>query len=114
MLFCTRVGLNPYPERPRTRCAEINSKLVDVTLSTSGWSGSSAPYSYTINNSSITDTNEAVEIAPNNSATNEQLLAYMRSGLCGGTISTGKIVLKAFGKKPTTNIPIVMIIRGEI
>ena len=91
-----------------------NSKLVDVTLSTSGWSGSSAPYSYTINNSSITDTNEAVEIAPNNSATDEQLIAYMDCGLCGGTISAGKIVLKAFGSKPEINIPIVMIIRGEI
>ena len=94
--------------------AKLNSKLIDVTLNTSGWSGSSAPYTYTISNSSITDTNEAVEIAPNNSATNEQLLAYMACGLCGGTISAGKIVLKSFGKKPTTNIPIVMIIRGEI
>ena len=114
LLFCIRVGLNPYTERPRTRCAEINSKLIDITLSTSGWSGSEPPYTYTISNSSITDTNEAVEIAPNNSATNEQLLAYMACGLCGGTISVGKIVLKAFGKKPSTNIPIVMIIRGEI
>ena len=114
MLFCIRAGLNPYPERPRTRCAEINSKLVDVTLSTSGWSGTEPPYTYTIGNSSITDTNEAVEIAPNNTATDEQLLAYMACGLCGGTISAGKIVLKAFGSKPDINIPIVMIIRGEI
>ena len=91
-----------------------NSKLIDVTLTTSGWSGNEAPYTYTISNSSITDTNEAVEIAPNNNATNEQLLAYMACGLCGGTISSGKIVLKAFGKKPSINIPIVMIIRGEI
>ena len=94
--------------------AKLNSKLIDITLSTSGWSGSEPPYTYSISNSSITDTNEAVEIAPNNSATNEQLLAYMACGLCGGTISVGKIVLKAFGKKPSTNIPIVMIIRGEI
>ena len=114
MLFCIRVGLNPYPERPRTRCAEINSKLIDVTLNSGSWGGSEPPYTYTINNSSITDTNEAVEIAPNNTASNEQLLAYMACGLCGGTISAGKIVLKAFGSKPEINIPIVMIIRGEI
>ena len=94
--------------------AKLNSKLVDVTLNTSGWSGSEPPYTYTISNSSITDTNEAVEIAPNNNATNEQLVAYMACGLCGGTISSGKIVLKAFGSKPEINIPIVMIIRGEI
>lgn len=88
--------------------------MIDVTLNSGSWSGSSAPYTYTINNSSITDANEAVEIAPNNSASTDQLLAYMNSGLCGGTISAGKIVLKAFGKKPSINIPIVMIIRGEI
>ena len=114
MLFCIRVGLNPYTERPRTRCAEINSKLIDVTLNSGSWGGSEPPYTYTISNSSITDTNEAVEIAPNNSATDEQLIAYMACGLCGGTISAGKIVLKAFGSKPEINIPIVMIIRGEI
>ena len=114
LLFCIRVGLKPYHQRPRTRCAAINSKLIDITLTTTGWSGSSAPYSYTINNSSITDTNEAIEIAPNNTCSSEQLLAYMNCGFCGGTISAGKIVLKAFGKKPTINIPIVMIIRGEI
>ena len=114
MLFCIRVGLKPYHQRPRTRCAAINSKLVDVTLNSGSWSGSEPPYAYTISNSSITDINEAVEIAPNNSATNEQLLAYMACGLCGGTISSGKIVLKAFGSKPEINIPIVMIIRGEI
>ena len=91
-----------------------NSKLIDVTLNSGSWSGSEPPYTYTINNSSITDTNEAVEIAPNNSATDEQLIAYMACGLCGGTISAGKIVLKAFGSKPEINIPIVMIIRGEI
>ena len=91
-----------------------NSKLIDVTLNSGSWGGSEPPYTYTINNSSITDTNEAVEIAPNNTASNEQLLAYMACGLCGGTISAGKIVLKAFGSKPEINIPIVMIIRGEI
>ena len=91
-----------------------NSKLIDVTLNSGSWSGSEPPYTYTINNSSITDTNEAVEIAPNNSATDEQLIAYMACGLCGGTISAGKIVLKAFGSKPEINIPIAMIIRGEI
>ena len=95
-------------------CFQTNSKLIDVTLNSSSWSGNNAPYTYSISNSSITDDNEAVEIAPNNNASSEQLLAYMACGLCGGTISSGKIILKAFGKKPSINIPIVMIIRGEI
>ena len=114
MLFCTRVGLKPYHQRPRTRCAAINSKISDITLTTSGWSGSNAPYTYTVSNSNIVDNTESVEIAPNNSCTDAQLRAYMNCGFCGGTISAGKVVLKAFGKKPTINIPIVLIVRGEI
>ena len=114
LLFCIRVGPNPYIERPRTRCAEINSKISDITLTTSGWSGTNAPYTYTVSNSNIVDNTESVEIAPNNSCTDAQLRSYMNCGFCGGTISAGKVVLKAFGKKPTINIPIVLIVRGEI
>ena len=114
MLFCIGVGLNPYTERPRTRCAEINSKLVDVTLSTSGWSGSSAPYSYTISNSNILSTTKVIEIAPTETASNAQIIAFMNASLCGGDISTGKVVIKAFGVKPTTNIPILMVVRGTM
>ena len=114
MLFCIRVGLNPYKQRPRTRCAEINSKLIDVTLSTSGWSGSSAPYSYTISNSNILSTTKVIEIAPTETASNAQIIAFMNASLCGGDISTGKVIIKAFGVKPTTNIPILMVVRGTM
>ena len=114
LLFCIRVGLNPYKERPRTRCAEINSKLIDVTLNTSGWSGSSAPYTYTISNSNILSTTKVIEIAPTETASNAQIIAFMNASLCGGDISTGKVVIKAFGIKPTTNIPILMVVRGTM
>ena len=91
-----------------------NSKLVDVTLSTSGWSGSSAPYSYTISNSNILSTTKVIEIAPTETASNAQIIAFMNASLCGGDISTGKVVIKAFGVKPTTNIPILMVVRGTM
>ena len=94
--------------------AKLNSKLVDVTLSTSGWSGSSAPYSYTISNSNILSTTKVIEIAPTETASNAQIIAFMNASLCGGDISTGKVVIKAFGVKPTTNIPILMVVRGTM
>ena len=102
------IGLKAYPYTIQ------NSKLIDVTLNTSGWSGSSAPYSYTISNSNILSTTKVIEIAPAETASNAQIIAYMNAGLCGGDISTGKVVIKAFGIKPTTNIPILMVIRGSI
>ena len=94
--------------------AKLNSKLIDVTLSTSGWSGSSAPYSYTISNSNILSTTKVIEIAPTETASNAQIIAFMNASLCGGDISTGKVVIKAFGVKPTTNIPILMVVRGTM
>ena len=93
---------------------KLNSKLVDVTLNTSGWSGSSAPYSYTISNSNILSTTKVIEIAPTETASNAQIIAFMNASLCGGDISTGKVVIKAFGVKPTTNIPILMVVRGTM
>ena len=114
LLFCIRVGLNPHTERPRTRWAEINSKIQNVTLSSSSWSGSEAPFSYTVSNSNVTNTSKVVEIMPANGATNEQLQAYLSAGLCGGATGTNTITIKAFGEKPSINIPITIVVRGEI
>ena len=71
-------------------------------------------FSYTVSNSNVTSTSKVVEIMPANGATNDQLKAYLSAGLCGGTTGTGTITIKAFGKKPTTNIPITIVVRGEI
>ena len=93
---------------------KLNSKIQNVTLNTSSWSGSEAPFSYTVSNSNVTSTSKIVEIMPANGATNDQLQAYLSAGLCGGATGTGTITIKAFGKKPTTNIPITIVVRGEI
>ena len=114
LLFCIRVGLNPHKERPRTRWAEINSKIQNVTLSSTSWSGSEAPFSYTVSNTDVTSTSKVVEIMPANGATNEQLQAYLSAGMCGGATGTGTITIKAFGEKPSINIPITILVRGEI
>ena len=91
-----------------------NSKIQNVTLSSSSWSGSAAPYSYTVSNSNVTSTTQVIEVMPSNGATNNQLQAYLNAGLCGGVTGSGTITIKAFGKKPTVNIPITIVVRGEI
>ena len=94
--------------------AKLNSKIQNVTLSSSSWSGSAAPYSYTVSNSNVTSTTQVIEVMPSNGATNNQLQAYLNAGLCGGVTGSGTITIKAFGKKPTVNIPITIVVRGEI
>ena len=93
---------------------KLNSKIQNVTLNTSSWSGSEAPFSYTVSNSNVTSTSKVVEIMPANGATNDQLRAYLSAGMCGGATGTGTITIKAFGKKPEVNIPITVVVRGEI
>ena len=113
LLFCIRVGLKPYEKRPRTRCAEINSKIQNITLSSTSWSGSSAPYSYTITLSSTISSNSQIELSPGINLTTEQANALLAAGICSGTINTSnkQIVIKAYGKKPSVNIPINISIK---
>ena len=89
-----------------------NSKIQNVTLSSSSWSGSSTPFSYTINLSSIGLTgNSQIDISPGINASNDQYKALLAASLCGGSISGNNLTVKAFGKKPSINIPIVITVR---
>ena len=94
--------------------AKLNSKIQNITLNSSSWSGSEPPYTYTVSNSNVTSTSKVVEIMPANGASNTQLEAYLYAGLCGGATGTGTITIKAFGEKPDINIPITIVVRGEI
>ena len=112
LLFCIRVGLNPYTERPRTRCAEINSKIQNITLSSTSWSGSVAPFTYVISLSSVGLTgNSQIDIGPGVASTNDQYKALLAASLCGGSISGNNLTIRAWGQKPTINIPIVITVR---
>ena len=92
----------------------LNSKTVVSTLTASGWNGSSAPYNQTISIPEITSNIYAVEIVPDSEATSLEQIAYMNSAFCGGELVEGSLTVQAFGKKPEIDIPIVIIIRGEI
>lgn len=88
------------------------STKVNTTLSASGWS---TEKKYTLSNANITATS-AVELLPreNNGITQAQLEALSGAMIVGGTQAAGSIQLVALGDKPTTDIPVTLIIRRDL
>lgn len=81
--------------------------MVEKTIAASSW-GSTV----TITSTYITATN-SVAMIPGKNITDEQLKALQKANCqdCG-TQSVGSITLKVFGKVPTINIPVRLIIGG--
>ena len=87
-------------------------KKVDTTLLTWGWSGSTAPYTYTVTVSGVTKTNEISIVLNSTDATVAN--AWMDASVVSGTQTTNSITLYAFGKKPATGIPITVLVGNEV
>ena len=88
------------------------STKVNTTLSASGWS---TEKKYTVSNANITATS-AVELLPreNNGITQAQMEALSGAMIVGGAQAAGSIQLVALGDKPTTDIPVTIIIRRDL
>ncbi len=88
------------------------STKVNLTLYASSWS---TEKKYTVSNANITATS-AVELLPreNNGITQAQLEALSGAMIVGGTQAAGSIQLVALGDKPTTDIPVTLIIRRDL
>lgn len=88
------------------------STKVNTTLYASSWSTAKK---YTISYADITATS-AVELLPreNNGITQAQLEALSGAMIVGGTQAAGSIQLVALGDKPTTDIPVTLIIRRDL
>lgn len=88
------------------------STKVNTTLYASSWS---TVKKYTVSNANITETS-AVELLPreNNGITQAQLEALSGAMIVGGTQAAGSIQLVALGDKPTTDIPVTLIIRRDL
>lgn len=91
--------------------AGVSSKF-DTTLYASYWTTAKK---YTVSNANITATS-AVELLPreNNGITQAQLEALSGAMIVGGTQAAGSIQLVALGDKPTTDIPVTLIIRRDL
>ena len=92
--------------------ATTKSTTVSVTLFASSWSGDSAPYTYELSVTGVTTTSNQ-ELLPALNITEEQLTALQAANIQDGGQSTNTIILKSFGDKPTIDIPIRVIMRGD-
>ena len=99
------------PITPASIGAAPISTTTEVTLSAASWSGDSAPYTYTLTVNGVTDTSTQ-EIVFATSINLEQLTAGQNANIQDGGQSANTIVLKAWGEKPTVDLPIRVIMRG--
>ena len=87
------------------------SKEYDKTLSASNWIGDTAPYSITLSVTGVTATNN-VDVIPQASET-DAIEAWKNLGYMKGSQSVGSIIIQAWGEKPSVDIPIKVIVRGD-
>lgn len=85
---------------------------VTATLLASGWTGSEAPFVYTLAIAGVTATSYQ-ELLPAVNITAEQLKALQAANITDGGQAAGSMTLKAYGKVPTVGIPIRVIKEGE-
>ena len=88
------------------------SKTVEATLFVANWTGDAAPYTYTLAVEGVTKTSNQ-EILPTANITWEQLIGLQGTNMIDGGQDTNTIILKATKNKPTVDIPIRIILRGD-
>ena len=93
--------------------SKLNNKVKSVTLATGSWSGTAAPYKYIISDSNIIGSNTIVQLSLPSSMEAAQRIAYRKAQIESGDVSAGKLILYAFGSKPSENIPITLSIGGD-
>ena len=92
---------------------KVKNKVVNVTLNANSWSGTASPFTYTVSNSDILSANTNVFLSLPYNLTSKQRYAYRKAQIESGVVSSGKVVLYAFGSKPSENIPITLSIGGD-
>lgn len=89
----------------------VTGTALSVTLASASWTGTAAPYTYTISNSAITATSNQ-ELTPATDITADQLTALQNANIIDGGQAAGSMTLKAFGEKPSVDIPVRIIVKG--
>lgn len=99
---------------------EINTKsdksiLLAATILSSAWTGDEAPYTATVAVEGLTGSEqELIEVFVQYEASFEQKTAWVEAGIASGNNIQGAIVLEALVEKPTTDIPIHILKRGDL
>ena len=88
------------------------SETVTATLLAASWTGDAAPYTYTLAVTGVT-ANSNQELLPALNITKEQLTALQAANIQDGGQTADSVTLTAFGDKPTIDLPIRVIVRGD-
>ena len=87
------------------------SRSVEITLTADGWTGDAAPFSQQVAIANLkADTNGSITIA--SGATADQRAAVRKAQLSIAAQADGLLTLNCDGKKPTVDIPAVVVILG--
>ncbi|MBE6907541.1 MAG: collagen-like protein [Ruminococcaceae bacterium] len=91
------------------------SKLVDVTLMAANWveDAGNGWWTQAVNVAGVTATSPN-EILPALGITETQLMEFQSANVQDGGQSAGQITLKAWNFKPSINIPVRVIVRGDL
>lgn len=109
-VFVTRLQSFPHPVKIPQKYLELDAKAdklitTEATLPASGWMGGSAPYIYNLSVTGVTADSHQ-ELLPALDITAEQLAALQAANIQDGGQSEDTVTLKAFGTKPTIDLPI--------
>ena len=94
---------------PAAILAAGKSAIYTATLLAANWSNAA----YTLTVTGVT-TASAVEVMPGLDITQDQLEALQAANLQDGGQSAGSITLKAFGDVPANDLPVRLIVRGDL
>lgn len=116
-VFITRLESGLTPVKIPREYLDLGSKAnksIDITdtLLASGWMGENAPYIYNLSVTGVTGTSNQ-ELLPALDITTAQLTALQAANIQDGGQAEGTVTLKAFGTKPTIDLPIRIILRGD-
>lgn len=92
--------------------AAKKSTSTSATLAAASWTGDTAPYTQSVSITGVTATSNQ-EFLPALDITTDQLTALQSANIVDGGQADGSVTLKAFSDKPTIDIPIRVIVRGD-
>lgn len=89
------------------------STISEHILESNSWIEESGKFKYNLEISEITSTN-AIEVAPNGELSESEVTAFEEAKIYTANQSDGNLQLVAYGTKPEIDLPIVVIVRGDL
>lgn len=89
------------------------STVVNTSLLAADWQGEIVPYTNTLTVEGV-QTDSIIEVSLSKNASTDQVKASMNGQFTDGGQSENSITLKAYGRKPDMDIPVVVVVRRDV